>query len=73
MPTKTHWTREELAAFLGLKAQTLGAWACRNRGPRFWRRRKRVFYRAGDIAAWLADPVAYDAARATSDPKSSSS
>jgi transcriptional regulator with XRE-family HTH domain len=65
---KANLTREELAALLGLKTQTLATWACRNRGPRFWRRRKRVLYRAGDVAAWLADPVAYDAARATSSP-----
>jgi hypothetical protein len=70
---KANLTREELAALLGLKAQTLASWACRNRGPRFWKRQKRVLYRAGDVAAWLADPAGYDAARAASNPTSSPS
>ncbi len=63
MPKAT-MTRDELAALLNVKVQTLAAWACRGRGPVFIKRRRRVLYRAGDVAAWLDDPAAYDAARA---------
>ena len=62
---KLNFTREELAAMLGLKVGTLASWACRGRGPRFWKRKTRVLYRAGDVAAWLDDPVAYHAASDT--------
>lgn len=65
MILRSNYTREQLAALLGLRVQTLAAWACRGRGPRFWKRRRRVLYRAGDVAAWLDDPAAYDAARAS--------
>lgn len=70
--SRANYTREELAALLGIKSVTLAAWACRNRGPRFWRRKRRVFYRAGDVAAWLADPVAYDAAQSAASTTRSS-
>lgn len=60
------YTREQLAELLGLKVQTLASWACRGRGPVFFKRRSRVIYRCGDVAAWLDDPAAYDAARAAS-------
>lgn len=60
---RANYSREQLAALLGLKVQTLAAWACRGRGPRFWKRRRRVLYRAADVAAYLDDPAAYDAAR----------
>jgi transcriptional regulator with XRE-family HTH domain len=68
---KANYSREELAALLGLRTQTLAAWACRNRGPRFWKRKHRALYRAADVAAWLDDPAAYDAAR-SSTPTSTS-
>jgi hypothetical protein len=55
-------SREELAARLGLKRQTLDAWACRGRGPRFTTRRHRVRYSVLDVEAWLDDPAAYRAA-----------
>jgi hypothetical protein len=72
-PARTTYSREQLAELLGLKAATLAAWACRGCGPVFFKRRSRVVYRAGDVAAWLDDPAGYDAARAASDPKSSPS
>jgi transcriptional regulator with XRE-family HTH domain len=59
MRSKAHYTREELAALLGLRVQTLAAWACRDRGPMFIKRGRRVRYRAIDVAAWLDDPTAY--------------
>jgi len=61
---KANYTRKQLADFLGVSVQTLAAWACRGRGPRFWKRRRRVFYRAGGVAAWLDDATAYEAAYA---------
>jgi hypothetical protein len=69
---KSNYSREELALLLGLKAATLAAWACRNRGPRFWKRKHRVLYRSGDVAAYLADPAAYDAARSSASTTHSS-
>lgn len=60
---KLHLTRGDLAALLGVKPQTLAAWACRGRGPVFRKRKRRVLYAAGDVAAWLDDPAAYDAMR----------
>lgn len=59
---KLFLSREELAAMLGTKPQTLAMWACRGRGPRFRKRGRRVVYHAGDVAAWLDDPARYEAA-----------
>ncbi len=64
---RANYTRRQLAEMLGVTEQTLAAWACRGRGPRFWKRRRRVFYRAGDVAAWLEDAAAYEAASANRD------
>lgn len=61
---RSTYSREQLAELLGLKMQTLASWACRGRGPVFFKRRSRVLYRAGDVAAYLDDPAGYDAARA---------
>lgn len=58
-------TREELAELLGVKMQTLAAWAVSGRGPRFTKRRHRAIYRRADVAAWLDDPAAYEASRAS--------
>ena len=69
---KAHYTREELAALLNVAVQTLASWACRNRGPVFVKRRRRVLYRAGDVAAWLDDPAAYDASRSSTSTTRSS-
>ncbi len=57
---KLHYTRRELAALLGLKGQTLAAWACRGRGPRARKRRGRVLYHALDVESWLADPAGHE-------------
>lgn len=59
---KSSLTREELATLLALKPQTLAAWACRGRGPRFRVRRHRARYSAADVASWLADPAAHERA-----------
>jgi hypothetical protein len=64
---RANYTRRQLAQFLGVQVQTLAAWACRGRGPRFWKRRNRVLYRGGDVAAWLDNAAAYEAVRATHD------
>ncbi len=72
MRLRSNYYREQFAALLGLRVQTLAAWACRGRGPRFWKRRRRVLYRAGDVAAWLDDPAAYEAARSSAAVKRSS-
>jgi len=59
---KTTFSREELAALLGLKMQTLAAWHCQGRGPVFRKRGRRCIYDAAAVAAWLDDPAAYRAA-----------
>jgi hypothetical protein len=59
---KTILSREELATLLGLRVQTLAAWACRGRGPRFRVRRRRAICSAADVASWLADPVGHERA-----------
>lgn len=66
------FSREELAEVLGIRPQTLAAWVCRGRGPRFIKRRRRVFYRREDVASWLADPVSHEAARASASTTRSS-
>jgi predicted site-specific integrase-resolvase len=65
MKAKATYTRRELAELLGLREQTLAAWACRGRGPVFTVRKGRARYRAADVAAWLDDAAAYDAARSS--------
>lgn len=46
----------EAAAYLGVTSDTLDNWRCQGRGPAFIKtsptRKGKVFYRAGDIAAW---------------------
>lgn len=54
-------SRAEVAGLLALKEQTLAAWACRSRGPRFFKRGHRVFYRRDDVLAWLDDPERHEA------------
>lgn len=46
-------TREQAAAHLGLKPQTLAVWAMKGEGPRYIRLGSRVRYRVSDIEAFL--------------------
>ena len=48
-------TRPEAAALLRVKPATLGQWAFRGTGPRFFRPDNgRALYRRADLADWLA-------------------
>jgi hypothetical protein len=60
-------TPERLAERLdGITEKTLADWRYKGTGPRFFRAGKRVFYREGDVDAWLAGRVeAQDAKRAS--------
>lgn len=47
-------SREEAAAYLGVKPQTLAVWACRRTaGPPFFKIGARVKYRQADLDAWI--------------------
>lgn len=47
-------TRQEAAAYLGVKAQTLAAWACTQRYPLpFVKIGRRVMYRIADLDAFV--------------------
>jgi predicted DNA-binding transcriptional regulator AlpA len=46
-------TQTEAAALLGVRPQTLAAWRCQGKGPRFLKVGRSVFYRESDIEAWL--------------------
>lgn len=47
----------ETARLLSLKEQTLGAWRCQGRGPKFCKIGRAVFYRKADISAWLGEQI----------------
>lgn len=47
----------ETARLLNLKEQTLGAWRCQGRGPKFCKVGRAVFYRRSDICAWLGEQM----------------
>jgi len=46
-------TREQVASRLGLKSQTLAAWATRGGGPAYIKVGRCVRYRSGDLERWL--------------------
>lgn len=46
-------TRQEVADYLGVPAQTLDAWAYRGKGPRYIRVGKHSRYRWSDVESWL--------------------
>jgi hypothetical protein len=43
----------EAARELGIKPKTLPTWRCNGYGPSFLKVGRKVFYRRGDIRAWL--------------------
>lgn len=49
----TLMTRDEAAEYLGIRPQTLAAWACRQEGPTFIKCGRSVRYRQRDIEIWL--------------------
>ena len=61
--------RARAAEMIGRKPSTLRAWAAQNpqRGPRPTKtgtaKQSHTLYEVGEITAWLADPVAYEAQR----------
>ena len=46
-------TREQAAAVLGLKSQTLAAWACRGTGPPYIRCGGAIRYSVAALERWL--------------------
>jgi predicted DNA-binding transcriptional regulator AlpA len=53
---------EDVAKMLGVKPQTLIAWRCEGKGPRFCKIGRLAFYRRADLRAYigtlLRDPAA---------------
>ena len=45
---------ETVALALDLSKQTLSNWRATGVGPRFVKRKSTVYYRKGDVAAWLS-------------------
>lgn len=41
--------------YLGIARQTLARWRCEGGGPRFVKLGRLVFYRAGDLRAWIIE------------------
>jgi len=58
--------RAQVAAMLGIAEHTLACWRSEGRGPAVVKfgagRSAAVRYRRSDVAAWIADPVACEAA-----------
>ncbi len=50
-------TPDQTSARVKIAKQTLARWRVEGRGPRFVRLGNRIFYRPGDIEAWLATCV----------------
>ena len=48
-------TREEAAARLSLRPQTLAAWSSQSRGPRYMKLGKSVRYRQSDLDAFMEE------------------
>jgi hypothetical protein len=63
--------RDRAAAALGLRPRTLKLWQATGRGPQPLKagscRQSRVYWRRVEIEAYLADPAAYEAAKAAGD------
>ena len=59
--------RNRVAARLGVTPRRLRAWMAAGRGPRFEKLgdfpQSPVRWRAEEVAAWLADPAGYEAAK----------
>ena len=50
-------SREDLAAELGVKAETLAKWAAQGAGPDMVKMGRRVFYPKTAVRSWLATRV----------------
>jgi hypothetical protein len=50
-------TPDQTSAKVKIAKQTLARWRVEGRGPRFLRLGNRIFYRPGDLEAWLATCV----------------
>jgi predicted DNA-binding transcriptional regulator AlpA len=48
------YDEDELAAALGVTANTLGQWRAKNYGPRHIKLGKGVFYKMADVREWVA-------------------
>jgi hypothetical protein len=46
-------TRAQAAQFLGVRAQTLRNWLCKDKGPRAFKIGGRVFYKIDDLRAFV--------------------
>ncbi len=44
---------EEVPGFIGIARQTLARWRHEGNGPLFVKLGRRVFYRSGDLKAWI--------------------
>lgn len=44
---------KDAASYLGSKPSTLRAWRVKGKGPRFYKLGGKVFYREGDLSAWI--------------------
>jgi excisionase family DNA binding protein len=53
--TRALATRAEVAEYLGVPTQTLGAWAYQGTGPKYRRIGRHARYRWSDVDSWLAN------------------
>jgi predicted DNA-binding transcriptional regulator AlpA len=51
------WKTEEAAAFLGVAAQTMNKWRCKDQGPKYVKIAHSVWYREEDLREWIAQSV----------------
>lgn len=47
------FSEKDAASFLGSKPSTLRAWRVKGKGPRYYKIGGKVFYREGDLSAWI--------------------
>jgi hypothetical protein len=52
-----HLTNEEAAKRLGIKPQTLAAWRCGGKGPKFLKVGRACLYRESDVEDWLVQQL----------------
>lgn len=52
-PPARMWSRQEMAAFLGVPVQTTAIWRTRGQGPRASKVGKYLRYQPSDVMAWL--------------------
>lgn len=49
-----------MPAYIGVARQTLARWRVQGNGPKYVKVGRLVFYRAGDVRAWLAQQVRWN-------------